>query len=153
VDHSPTSLASDNTIWKQAMSDREQVAEIVSAYTKRNTLTPDQLLALIATVHGALTHIESGELPERPVLAMPIGRSVQPDVITCLGCGYRSKMLKRHLRTAHQLTPDEYRQRWGLKGDYPIVAPNYAVYRRELAKSFGLGNWRKRRQTDQTQRR
>ena len=123
------------------MPDREHVAKIVSAYAKRNALAADQLPALIATVHGALVGIEGGVLPEPTkelVPAVPIRRSVQPDAITCLDCGYRGKMLKRHL-TTHQLTPDEYRKRWGLKRDYPMVAPNYAARRSALAKSLGLG--------------
>jgi len=128
------------------MPDREHVAKIVSAYTKRNTLSADQLPALIATVHGALARIEGAALPEPPkgpVPAVPIRRSVQPDAITCLDCGYRDKMLKRHL-AKHQLTPAAYRERWGLKPNYPMVAPNYAASRSELAKSFGLGTRRKK---------
>src|ERR1700690_3155904 len=99
------------------MPDREHVAKIVSAYAKRNALAADQLPALIATVHGALVGIEGGVLPEPTkelVPAVPIRRSVQPDAITCLDCGYRGKILKRHLMSAHQLTPNDYRQRWGL---------------------------------------
>jgi len=126
----------------RAMSDREHVAKIVSAYTKRNQLPPDQLPALIATVHDALASIEGGG-PPAPAIglepAVPIRRSIQPEAIICLDCGHRQKMLKRHLTTAHQLTPDEYRKRWGLKSDYPMSAPNYTARRSELAKSIGLG--------------
>jgi predicted transcriptional regulator len=125
------------------MPDREHVTKIVSAYAKRNVLAADQLPALIATVHGALARVEGGRLPEpakgQPEPAVSVRRSVQPDAITCLDCGYRGKMLKRHLMTAHQLTPDAYRERWGLRRDYPMVAPNYAASRSELAKSFGFG--------------
>ena len=127
------------------MPDREQVAKIVSAYAKRNVLAADQLPALIATVHGALARIEGGVLPEPAkelVPAVPIRRSVQPEAIICLDCGYQGKMLKRHL-AKHQLTPEAYRERWGLKRDYPMVAPNYAARRSELAKSLGLGTRRK----------
>ena len=131
------------------MLDREHVAKIVSAYAKRNTLAADQLPALIATVHAALSGIERGGLPTpamgRPEPAVPIRRSVQPEAITCLDCGHRQKTLKRHLMTAHQLTPDGYRVRWGLKGDYPLVAPNYTARRSELAKSIGLGQRGRRR--------
>ena len=124
------------------MIDGEYVAKIVSAYAKRNAVAADQLPALIATVHAALFGIEGGGLPEPargPEPAVPIRRSIQPDAITCLDCGYRGKMLKRHLMTAHQLTPDAYRVRWGLKPDYPMSAPNYTARRSELAKSYGLG--------------
>ena len=126
------------------MPNTDHVAKIVSAYAKRNVLAADQLPALIATVHGALARIEEAglaELPSAPaklVPAAPIKRSVQPDEIICLDCGYRGKMLKRHLEK-HQLTPASYRERWGLKQDYPMVAPNYAARRSELAKSLGLG--------------
>ena len=124
------------------MPDREHVAKIVSAYAKRNPLAADQLPALIATVHAALASIEGGGLPAPaigPEPAVPIRRSVQPDVIICLDCGYRGKMLKRHLMGSHQLTPGDYRKRWGLKDDYPMVAPSYRARRSELAKSIGLG--------------
>jgi predicted transcriptional regulator len=135
----------EGTRGRQAMVDREHVAKIVSAYAKRKTLTADQLPALIATVHGALAGIEGGGQPEPPpealVPAVPIRRSIQPDAITCLDCGYRGKMLKRHL-TTHQLTPAAYRERWGLKSDYPMIAPNYSARRSELAKSIGLGRQR-----------
>jgi len=123
------------------MPDTKQVEKIVSAYVKRNVLPADQLPTLITTVHAALADIESGGLPEPAkdiVPAVPIRRSVQPEAITCLDCGYRGKMLKRHIAT-HQLTPTAYRERWGLKNDYPMVAPNYSARRSELAKSFGLG--------------
>jgi predicted transcriptional regulator len=122
--------------------DMEQVANIVTAYTKRNQLPADQLPALIATVHSALASIEGGPLPgpaKELVPAAPIGRSVRPEAIICLDCGRRQKTLKRHLMAAHQLTPDAYRQRWGLRQDYPMVAPNYRARRSEMAKSFGLG--------------
>ena len=124
------------------MLNTEHVAKIVSAYAKRNTLAADQLPVLITTVHGALVGIEGGGLSEPAKFlapAVPIRRSVQPDAITCLDCGQRLKMLKGHLMNAHKLTPAAYRERWGLKNDYPIVAPNYAARRSEMAKSYGLG--------------
>jgi predicted transcriptional regulator len=130
------------------MPDTEHVAKIVSAYAKRNSLAADQLPTLIATVHGALASIEGGGPPEPAIAlepAVPIRRSVQPEAITCLDCGQRLKMLKGHLMKAHQLTPNAYRERWGLRSDYPIVAPNYAAHRSEMAKSYGLGQ-RARRQ-------
>jgi predicted transcriptional regulator len=124
------------------MPDTGHVAKIVSAYIKRNQLPADQLPVLIATVHAALASIGGGGRPEPavgPEPAVPIRRSIQPEAIICLDCGRHQKMLKRHLTTAHQLTPDEYRKRWGLKSDYPMSAPNYTARRSELAKSYGLG--------------
>jgi len=126
------------------MADRGHVARIVSAYAKRNALAADQLPVLIATVHGALAGIEGGSPPEPvlsplPVPAVPVRRSIQPDAITCLDCGYSGKMLKRHLMTAHQLAPAAYRERWRLKPEYPLIAPNYSARRSDLAKSIGLG--------------
>jgi predicted transcriptional regulator len=132
------------------MPDRGHVAKIVSAYAKRNALAADQLPALIATVHAALVSIEGGGPPAPaigPEPAVPIRRSVQPEAITCLDCGHRQKTLKRHLMTAHHLTPAAYRERWGLKSDYPMVAPNYAARRSEMAKSFGLGQRSRRRRS------
>jgi len=134
------------------MPDTEHVAKIVSSYARRNPVPADQLPALIATVHAALASIEGGGPPApaiAPEPAVPIRRSVQPDAITCLDCGYRGKMLKRHLMRVHQLTPNEYRKRWGLKDDYPMVTPNYAALRSEMAKSIGLGQrgGRRHRQT------
>ena len=124
------------------MPDTGHVTKIVSAYTKRNQLPADQLPALIAAVHAALSGVEGGGPPApamRPEPAVPVRRSIQPDAITCLDCGHRQKSLKRHLMTAHQLTPDAYRTRWGLTRDYPMVAPSYAARRSELAKSIGFG--------------
>ena len=125
------------------MPDREHVAEIVAAYLKRNALAADQLPMLIATVHGALAGVEGGAgsepAKEAPTPAVPVRRSVQPDAIICLDCGRRQKMIKRHIAAAHALSVDEYRQRWGLPRDYPLVAPNYHARRSELAKSIGLG--------------
>jgi predicted transcriptional regulator len=124
------------------MPDTEHVAKIVAAYAKRNALPADQLPTLIATVHGALAGAESGGAPEPTgelVPAVSVRRSVQPDAIICLDCGRRQKMIKRHITAAHALSVDEYRQRWGLPRDYPLVAPNYHARRSELAKSIGLG--------------
>ena len=121
---------------------KEQVTQIVSAYVRRNPLPAGQLPALIATVHAALANIEGGGPPEpaiKPEPAVPIRRSIEPDAIICLDCGHRQKTLKRHLITAHQLTPAAYRERWGLRDDYPMVAPSYAARRSEMAKSIGLG--------------
>jgi predicted transcriptional regulator len=122
-----------------------EVAEIVAAYLKHNTVGPDQVPALIQQVYASLARLgrAATEPEETRTPAVPIRRSVAPDAITCLDCGQKSKMLKRHLMTAHSLTPDEYRTRWKLPPDYPMTATNYSAQRSELAKSAGLGQRRK----------
>ena len=121
----------------------ERVAEIVAAYLKRNSVAPDQVPGLIQQVNQALTGLGQPQEPPPPAMpdapAVPIRRSVTPDRVTCLDCGYKGQMLKRHLTTAHSLSVDEYRTRWKLSSDYPMIAPNYSVRRSELAKSAGLG--------------
>ena len=121
----------------------ERVAEIVAAYLKRNSVAPDQVPGLIQQVNQALTGLGQPQEPPPPAMpdapAVPIRRSVTPDKIICLDCGYKGQMLKRHLTTAHSLSVDEYRTRWKLSSDYPMIAPNYSVRRSELAKSAGLG--------------
>lgn len=119
-------------------------AEIVSAYVSNNTLPGDQLTHLIQQVYQGVA-VLSGEAPaEEPKAqpAVPIRRSVKPDEIICLECGKGQKVLKRHLGTAHGLTPEEYRAKWALAPDYPMVAPNYAERRSQLAKEIGLGQRR-----------
>ena len=121
----------------------ELTAQVVVAYVSNNSLPAADLPATIATIHAALgqTHAAPAEEPgpEKPDPAVPIKRSVTDDHIICLEDGKTFKSLKRHIMTNHELTPDEYRQRWGLKPDYPMVAPGYAAKRSELAKSLGLG--------------
>jgi predicted transcriptional regulator len=127
------------------MSDRQLVATIVAAYAKNTALQTDQLAALIAAVHAALSGIETAghsAPPKQLTPAVPVRRSVTPSTVICLDCGYEGKMLKRHLNIAHGLTPDAYRERWNLRPDYPVVAPEYAARRGELARSFGLGKHR-----------
>ncbi len=120
------------------------VSEIVSAYVSNNSLPANQISELITTVHQTLMHM--GEKPpEKLKPAVPTKNSIKPDYIVCLEDGKRLKMLKRHLRTSYDLSPKEYRQKWGLPNDYPMVAPKYAAQRSELAKKFGLGNAAKRR--------
>src|SRR5919199_6206038 len=125
----------------------ELAADIVSAFVSNNSLPVTELPALIGSVHDALTKVASGstqppaEEPKAP--AVSIKRSVQPDYIVCLEDGKRFKSLKRHLRTVYDLTPDQYRAKWGLAHDYPMVAPNYAAARSELAKQLGLGQRRR----------
>ena len=115
--------------------------EIVAAHVSNNTVPVADLPQLINQVYQSLAGI--GKAPaittERPQPAVNIKRSVHPDYIICLEDGKKLKMLKRHLKTAYNMTPDEYRERWGLAPDYPMVAPNYARQRSKLAKEIGLG--------------
>jgi len=115
-------------------------AKIVSAHVSNNTVDATALPALIQTVHKALANIGEEEVPaEKLVPAVPVKKSVFADHIVCLEDGKKLKMLKRHLATSYNMTPDQYRERWGLPTDYPMVAPDYAAKRSELAKSIGLG--------------
>jgi predicted transcriptional regulator len=122
-------------------------ADIVAAHVSNNSVAVNDLPNLIQNVHGALNGISGkSSAPEpKPEPKVPIRSSVKPDFIVCLEDGKRLKMLKRHLMTHYNMTPDQYRQKWGLNSDYPMVAPNYAEQRRTLAKSIGLGT--KRRKT------
>jgi predicted transcriptional regulator len=116
-------------------------AEIVAAHVSNNTVSVEELPILINHVYRSLSSIgQPIEIaPEKPQPAVPVKRSVHPDYIICLEDGKRLKMLKRHLKTAYNMTPEEYRERWGLAPDYPMVAPNYARQRSKLAKEIGLG--------------
>ncbi len=116
----------------------ELTAKIVEAHVLNNALAVADLPGLIATVHETLAEIGQGAAP-RGEPAISIKRSVRPDYIVCLEDGIKHKMLKRHLRTAHELTPDAYRERWGLARDYPLIAPEYAEMRSKLTKKFWLG--------------
>ncbi len=120
--------------------------EIVAAHVSNNTVALTDLPTLIEQVYKSLANVgtEPVVAEERPQPAVPIKKSVTPDYIVCLEDGKKLKMLKRHLMTAYGLTPDEYRAKWGLPADYPMVAPNYAESRRQLAKSIGLGTTRSR---------
>ena len=117
-------------------------SQIISAHVSHNTVDAADLPDLILRVYGALNGTENAaenaaEAARKP--AVPIKRSVQPDYIVCLEDGRKLKMLKRHLRTAYNLSPEDYRRRWGLPADYPMVAPTYAKRRSKLAKQIGLG--------------
>ena len=115
---------------------------VVAAFVSRNAVPMDALPDLIRTVHQALEGLSRDSAPvadERPKPAVAIGRSVQHDFIVCLEDGKKLKMLKRYLRSRYKLSPDEYRQRWGLAPDYPMVAPAYAARRSDFAKQIGLG--------------
>ena len=119
-------------------SSLELVSKIVSAYVTKNRLSASELPQLIRTVHEALKSPDQAATA-RAEPAVPIKKSVKPDYVICLEDGKKLKMLKRHLRTAYDMSPDEYRQKWGLPSDYPMVAPKYAAVRSELAKKIGLG--------------
>ncbi|HFB99110.1 MAG TPA: MucR family transcriptional regulator [Bryobacterales bacterium] len=124
----------------------ELTAEIVAAYVGNNAVPSNELSQLIHDVYKALATAVSGgaeEKKEELKPAVPIRRSVQPDHIVCLECGKKFKSLKRHLRTHHNMTPSEYIEKWNLPADYPLVAPNYAKARSELAKKMGLGQKKK----------
>jgi predicted transcriptional regulator len=116
-------------------------ADVVAAYAGNNSLPAVELTKAINAVHASLTSLndDGGAPAEPPKPAVSIRRSVRPDYIVCLEDGKKLKMLKRHLRTTYGMTPDEYRARWGLASDYPMVAPNYAKQRSEFAKKIGLG--------------
>ena len=116
--------------------------EVAAAYFSNNTLPSLQLPEVIKTIHDSLTALRGGDgaAPAEPLTpAVPIKKSVTPDYIVCLEDGRKLKMLKRHLRTAFNMTPEDYRRRWGLAADYPMVAPTYAAKRSALAKKIGLG--------------
>lgn len=115
----------------------EFTTEIVAAHAGNNTVAPEDLPRLIQDVYKTLSGL--GGQPDRPKPAVTVKKSVFPDYIVCLEDGKKLKMLKRHLKTAYNMTPEEYRERWGLAADYPMVAPNYAKHRSTLAKKIGLG--------------
>jgi predicted transcriptional regulator len=115
-------------------------AQIVSAHVSNNSVSPDSLPSLIQEVYKTLAAVGKEPAPqERPQPAVPIKKSVFADHIVCLEDGKKLKMLKRHLKTAYNMTPEQYRDRWNLAPDYPMVAPNYARQRSRLAKEIGLG--------------
>ncbi len=123
-------------------------ADIVSAYLSNNPTPASEIPGLISQIHAALMRVSSGrnEAPLEPAKpAVSIKKSISPDYIVCLEDGKRFKSLKRHLRTQYNMTPEQYRDKWGLPPDYPMVAPNYAVARSQLAKEMGLGQQRRRR--------
>jgi predicted transcriptional regulator len=128
------------------------VAEIVSNYVAKNSIAVDQLGGLIATVHQTLSSLGTNtaaptQTPEKLTPALPIRRSVQPDRVACLECGFRGKILRRYLRVAHGLEPAAYRARWRLPSDHPLTAPDYAAHRSVLARQLGLGRKRAEAET------
>lgn len=122
----------------------ELTTEIVAAHVGNNPVAVSDLPGLIQDVYKTLVSVGTEpSAPERPKPAVPIKKSVFPDYIVCLEDGKKLKMLKRHLKTSYNMTPEEYRERWGLPADYPMVAPNYAKHRSRLAKEIGLGTTRR----------
>jgi len=119
-------------------------ADIVAAHVSNNSVAVNDLPQLISNVHSALGGLIAAPAPEKQQPKVGIKASVRPDYIICLEDGKKLKMLKRHIMTHYGLTPQAYREKWGLSADYPMVAPNYAEQRRVLAKSIGLGKLRKR---------
>lgn len=121
-----------------------QTTDIVVAYVRNNAISPADLSRVIRDVHVSLVHAGDAAATPAQEPAVPIKKSVQPDYLVCLEDGKKLKMLKRHLRSNHNLTPEEYRAKWGLSPDYPMVAPNYAAQRSAFAKDIGLGRKRGR---------
>lgn len=123
----------------------ELTTDIVSSHAGNNTVAPAELPQLIQSVYQTLAGIGgAAEQAEKPRPAVAVKKSVFPDYIVCLEDGKKLKMLKRHLRTAYNMTPEQYRERWGLPADYPMVAPNYAKHRSSLAKKIGLGKQKRK---------
>lgn len=122
-------------------------SDIVAAHVSNNTVAVSDLPGLIEQVYKTLSSVGGAAetAADRPTPAVPIKKSVHPDYIVCLEDGKKLKMLKRHLKTAYDMTPEEYRERWGLPSDYPMVAPNYAKQRSKLAKEIGLGTQQRKR--------
>ena len=118
-------------------------AQIVAAYVEQNTVASTDLGNLMATVYQGLSRLGQNALSERPEPAVSPKKSVFPDYLICLEDGKKLKMLKRHLKTSYKMTPEQYRERWNLAADYPMVAPNYAKQRSRLAKQIGLGTSRR----------
>jgi len=124
----------------------EITAEVVSAYVANNTLPASELPALVTDIHATLSGLVGKSGPngnvaekEKQKPAVPIKKSLKPEILTCLECGLEFKSLKKHLRASHDISPEEYRMKWGLPADYPMVAPAYAERRSDLAKKLGLG--------------
>jgi len=126
----------------------ELTADIVSAYVSNNTVPAGDIPSLISQVHSALMQVSNGQRevsvePAKPAVA--VKKSITPEYLVCLEDGKKFKSLKRHLRTQYNMSPEQYREKWGLPADYPMVAPNYAAARSQLAKQMGLGQQRRRR--------
>ena len=139
ADQSDSSMSSEDIL--------ELTSEIVAAHVSNNTVAVNDLPNLIEQVFKTLSAVSNATeaAADRPTPAVSVRKSVTPDYIVCLEDGKKLKMLKRHLKTSYNMTPDEYRERWGLPADYPMVAPNYSKQRSKLAKSIGLGTQKRKR--------
>jgi predicted transcriptional regulator len=144
----------EDSAWGNAMNDKsssnyiELTADIVSAYVSNNAVAAGDISSLISQVHAALLRVSNGQgevVSEALKPAIAVKKSITPDHLICLEDGKKFKSLKRHLRTQYNMTPEHYREKWGLPADYPMVAPNYAEARSQLAKQMGLGQQRRRR--------
>jgi predicted transcriptional regulator len=137
----------------EVMSDQDVLrlsAEIVAAYVSHNTLQAGSITDVVRQVHGALSGLSRPQPiapPPKQKPAAPVSRSVQADFIVCLEDGAKLKMLKRYLRSRYDMSPEEYRRKWGLPADYPMVAPNYAARRSDFAKKIGLGRGVRRKRS------
>ncbi|HAX91897.1 MAG TPA: MucR family transcriptional regulator [Rhodospirillaceae bacterium] len=140
--HTPEKAACDASCNEKLLT---LATQIISSYVGHNNVSPADLPGLMAVVYQNLSRLGAGvAAPEaRPDPAVPVRKSIMPEYIVCLEDGKKLKMLKRHLKTAYNMTPDQYRERWGLGADYPMVAPNYAKQRSKLAKQIGLGTARR----------
>ena len=130
------------TVTNDSLEITSCVAEIVAAYVSRNEIDSSEIPAFVQTVHRSLCALSSGQtymLSVRTEPAVPVENSIHPDYIICLEDGRKLKMLKRHLKTAYNMSPEQYRERWNLPNNYPMVAPNYAKRRSSIAKDIGLG--------------
>jgi len=145
----PREQADDKQMDSSSQSELVKItATIVAAYVSNNTIASAELPGLIAETHAALSRAAGRAVPQEREEAKPkiaVKKSVMPDFIICLEDGKKFKSLKRHLRTHYNLSPEEYREKWGLPPDYPMVAPNYAEARSQLAKKMGLGQQRRKR--------
>jgi predicted transcriptional regulator len=130
----------------QSLDIMAMVSEIVASYVSNHEMEQDKVPAFIQQIHQSLTRLNSKQsafFSTRSEPAVPIDESVKPDYIVCLEDGLHLKMLKRHLKTSYNMTPEQYRERWNLPSNYPMVAPNYAMRRSSIAKGIGLGHRRK----------
>jgi predicted transcriptional regulator len=143
-DQSESPVVTDDVEPRSSLA--ELTVEIVSAYVAHNQIASSEVAKLITVVAGELNKIGTEVEPpteEKAEPAVPVRRSIRPDHLVCLICGKKQKLLKRHLAVEHELTPNQYRETFGLKSDYPMAAPNYARQRRELAIAIGLGRPKK----------
>ena len=125
------------------VDNQRRTSQIVAAYVRKNLVPTDQIAGLINSVHSTLSGLGNEVVEEPPrIPAVSVRRSVHPDYIVCIECGYKAKMLKRHLQSRHGLSVAEYRTRWNLSSDYPLTSPNYSERRSQFAKSIGLGRGR-----------